>query len=250
MNDFSQTLLEQVLLPRRVRYMPVTGSTNDDAVAWLRDAPPQGSIVIADEQHGGRGRLGRPWYAPAGSALLLSIIAYPPVEYLTRLTMVGSLAVVDLLESYEIAKVGIKWPNDVRVDTRKICGVLPEASWEGGRFCGAVLGIGLNVNIPFILTQYAETAVSISDALGEPVDRLETLSRLVQRLDFWLANIHTPMIFETWRARLVTLGTWVTVQTPTGIRSGMAEDVSADGGLLLRKADGALEQIRAGEIGV
>jgi biotin-(acetyl-CoA carboxylase) ligase len=108
----------------------------------------------------------------------------------------------------------------------------------------------LNVNIPFILTQYAETAISISDALGEPVDRLETLMRLLTRVDHWLAHIHTSAIFETWRGRLVTLGTHVTVQTPTGVRTGLAEDVTPEGGLLLRKSDGSLEQVIAGEIGV
>lgn len=250
MNDFTQELLTQALAPRQVRYAPVTGSTNDDAIAWLAQHPPQGSVVISDEQHGGRGRLGRPWYAPAGSGLLLSVVAYPPREHLTRLTMVGALAVVDTLESYGIQKVGIKWPNDVRVDSRKICGVLPEAAWDGGRLLGAVIGIGLNVNIPFILTQYAETAMSISDALGEPADRLETLIRLIAHVDDWLARIHTPIIYETWKARLVTLGTQVTVQTPTGVRSGYAEDVTPEGGLLLRKADGTLEIVIAGEIGV
>ncbi len=250
MNDFTQDLLAQALAPRQVRYTPATGSTNDDAIAWLAEHPPQGSVVTSDEQHGGRGRLGRPWYAPAGSGLLLSVIAYPPREHLTRLTMVGALAVLDTLESYGIQQVGIKWPNDVRIDARKICGVLPEAAWDCERLVGAVLGIGLNVNIPFILTQYAETAISISDALGEPVDRLDTFKRLLARIDHWLANVHTPEIFETWKARLVTLGTQVTVQTPTGVRSGWAEDVTPEGGLLLRKSDGTLEQVIAGEIGV
>jgi BirA family transcriptional regulator, biotin operon repressor / biotin---[acetyl-CoA-carboxylase] ligase len=250
MNTFTQSLLQDALAPRTVRYNAETGSTNDDAIAWLRDDAPQGAVVIADEQHGGRGRLGRPWYAPAGSGLLLSYIAYPPREHLTRLTMVGALAVADMLESYAIAEVQIKWPNDVRVSGRKICGVLPEAAWDGERALGAVIGIGLNVNIPFILTQYAETAISISDALGEPVDRLETLTRLLTRVDYWLAHIHTSAIFETWRSRLVTLGTHVTVQTPTGVRTGLAEDVTPAGGLLLRKADGSLEQVIAGEIGV
>jgi BirA family biotin operon repressor/biotin-[acetyl-CoA-carboxylase] ligase len=250
MNDFNQDLLTQALAPRQVRYSPATGSTNDDAIAWLAEHPPQGSVVTSDEQQNGRGRLGRPWYAPAGSGLLLSVVAYPPREHLTRLTMVGALAVVDTLESYGIRKVGIKWPNDVRVDHRKICGVLPEAAWDGERLLGAVIGIGLNVNIPFILTQYAETAISISDALGEPVDRLETLKRLLARVDDWLANIGSTVIFETWKARLVTLGTQVTVQTPTGVRSGYAEDVTPEGGLLLRRADGALDNVIAGEIGV
>ena len=250
MNAFTQDLLTQALAPRRVRYSPSTGSTNDDAIAWLAEQPPQGSVVTSDEQHDGRGRLGRPWYAPAGSGLLLSVVAYPPREHLTRLTMVGALAVVDVLESYGISKVGIKWPNDVRVDARKICGVLPEAAWDGERLLGAALGIGLNVNIPFVLTPYAETAISISDALGEPVDRLLTLKRLLASVDDWLTNIHTTTIFETWRARLVTLGTQVTVQTPNGVRSGYAEDVTPEGGLLLRKADGTLEQVIAGEIGV
>jgi BirA family biotin operon repressor/biotin-[acetyl-CoA-carboxylase] ligase len=248
MSDFSQAVLEQALAPRTIRFLSETGSTNDDAIAWLRDGARPGSLVIADEQGSGRGRLGRPWYAPVGSSLLLSVIVDVPRPHLTRLTMVGALAVYDVIRSYDIDKAQIKWPNDVRIDGRKVCGVLPEAAWAGNLLLGAVLGIGLNVNVPFILTAYAETAISLSDALGEPVDRLDTLQRLLGRIDHWLLRIATDDIFETWRGRLITLGTHVAVQTPSTTYSGIAEDVTTDGGLLLRTDGGRLEHILAGEI--
>ncbi|MDX2137994.1 MAG: biotin--[acetyl-CoA-carboxylase] ligase [Chloroflexota bacterium] len=248
MSDFSQAILEQALAPRTVRYFAETGSTNDDAIAWLHEGALPGAMIIADEQGSGRGRLGRPWYAPAGSSLLLSIIVEVPRQHLTRLTMVGALAVYDVIRSYNIDKVQIKWPNDVRIDGRKVCGVLPEAAWTGNLLLGAVLGIGLNVNVPFILTAYAETAISLSDALGEPIDRLETLRRLLGRIDHWLSQIATDDIFETWRARLLTLGTRVTVQTSAATYTGIAEDVTPDGGLLLRMDNGKLEYVLAGEI--
>jgi BirA family biotin operon repressor/biotin-[acetyl-CoA-carboxylase] ligase len=248
MSDFSQAMLEQALASRAVRYFAETGSTNDDAIAWLHEGALPGAMVIADEQGSGRGRLGRPWYAPAGSSLLLSVIVDVPRQHLTRLTMVGALAVYDVIRSYNIDKAQIKWPNDVRIDGRKVCGVLPEAVWSGNRLLGAVLGIGLNVNVPFILTAYMETAISLSDALGEPVDRLDTLHRLLGRIDHWLAQIATDDIFETWRARLITLGTQITVQTAAASYSGLAEDVTADGGLLLRADDGRRVHVLAGEI--
>jgi BirA family biotin operon repressor/biotin-[acetyl-CoA-carboxylase] ligase len=246
---FSQSFLQEALAPRPVRYYPETGSTNDDALAWLRAGAPDGALVLADEQVNGRGRLGRVWYAPPGASLLCSIILRPPAAFLTRLTMIGALSVYDVLVSYDIPAVGIKWPNDVRVGERKICGVLPEAAWEGNQLIGAALGIGLNVNIPFIVTPLAEIAVSLSDALGEPMDRLEVLRRLLTAVDGWSAKIERDEPFDVWRSRLVTLGQYVTVSLPNGVRSGIAEDVLPDGALLLRKDNGDLEKISAGELG-
>lgn len=246
MTDFSQSLLESTLAPRAVRYTPTTGSTNDDALAWLADGTPTGAVVVTDEQTQGRGRLGRTWFAPPGSALLCSVVVRPSANTLPRLTMVGALAVLTMAESYGIEGVGIKWPNDVLISGRKLSGVLPEAAWQGDQLLGAVVGMGVNLNIPFIVTPLAEVAISISDALGAPVDRLDALQRLLSAFDAWSARLAQAALFRAWKARLVTVGQRVSI----GAIEGIAEDVQPDGALLVRTDDGALERCYAGDVGL
>ncbi len=152
--------LESALKPRSYEYYPQIGSTNDRAMAWLREGAAAGSVVIADEQTAGRGRMGRAWYAPPGTALMLSYLLRPNPDDLTYVGMMGALAVCETVEALG-AHPGIKWPNDVQIDGRKLCGVLPEASWQDETLIGAVLGIGLNLRIDFRETAFAKTAISL-----------------------------------------------------------------------------------------
>lgn len=244
---FTQELLQTALAPRAVVYEPRTGSTNDDALAWIHEGAPEGAVVIADEQTQGRGRMGRHWDAPSGEALLLSIIVYPQREYLTRVSMIGSLAVADMIESYGVSHVDIKWPNDVRIMGRKVSGVLPEAAWSGDKLLGVALGIGVNLCVEFADAPYAPQAINLNDVLDAPANRVDALRRLLARVDHWVGRIADESIFHVWRARL-PLGTHVQVHTPTGMQTGIAEDVDVDGALLLRTASGSLERVLAGDV--
>ncbi|MFN8447264.1 MAG: hypothetical protein U0521_01350 [Anaerolineae bacterium] len=107
--------------------------------------------------------------------------------------------------------------NDVQIDGRKLCGVLPEAAWQGETLVGAVLGIGINVRVDFSTTPLAATAISLEDAVGA-VDRLDLLLRLLHRLDDWSARLASDALFERWRERLVMLGRRVTVAGAMGRR--------------------------------
>jgi BirA family biotin operon repressor/biotin-[acetyl-CoA-carboxylase] ligase len=238
---FKAETLQSRLAPRPVRYFERTGSTNDDARAWLRAGAPEGAVVIADAQSSGRGRMGRAWQTPPGSALAVSLILRPSVDYLHQIGMIGARAIVDVAHGLGVGDVGIKWPNDVLVNGRKVSGVLPEVEWEGERLLGVVLGMGINVSVDFSGTPLAESAISLEMAVGRPLDRLDVLADLLGRVD---ACYRSSTVFAVWKSHLRTLGQMVTV----GSVSGVAEDVDVDGALLVRDEQGEVQRVIAGDL--
>jgi BirA family biotin operon repressor/biotin-[acetyl-CoA-carboxylase] ligase len=249
----SESRLRAALGTRLFRFAQRTGSTNDIARQWALDSAPAGSVVVAEEQTAGRGRFGRSWSAPAGSALLFSVILRPdgPLSYLPRLTMAGAVAVVEALTELAPGQVSLKWPNDVLLAGRKVAGVLPEAIWDGERLGAVVLGIGLNVRIDFAGTPLANRAISIETVTGTTVDRAALLAVLSSRVDHWSARLSDPALSGTWRGWLSTLDQRVaasSVEGQTGQIVGLALDVDADGALLLQTDDGLTHRIVAGEV--
>ncbi len=245
--DLTAERLQAALKQRPCQYYPQIDSTNERALALVRDGAPNGSLIVADEQTRGRGRMGRIWYAPRGTALMFSYILHPRVEALSFIGMMAALAVCESVEGLGVQGAGIKWPNDVQVDGLKLCGVLPEASWQGERLLGVALGIGVNVRVDFAATPFDGSAISLNDIIGK-VDRVRLLARLVERLDFWAARLEADALFEAWRSRLVMLGKRVRVANSTGSVTGTAEGVERQGALLLRDDSGILHRMIAGDI--
>ncbi len=244
----SQALLEQSLTPHPIRYFEAIGSTNDEAMAWLMQSAETGSLVIANQQTQGRGRLGRPWITPPGAALALSIILHPPVVYMHRLVWVGALAVADVCEmvladAAPMPHIGLKYPNDVQINGLKVSGILTEAAWKETRLLGVVLGIGLNlaVEFPEELQTKATNLTAFTDAIP-PI--LDVYARLVTQILYWNERIASDELFATWKARLTTLGQRVMVNGLTG----MATDVTQDGYLLLQTDDGTIHRIIVGDV--
>jgi BirA family biotin operon repressor/biotin-[acetyl-CoA-carboxylase] ligase len=206
--------------------------------------------VIADEQPKGRGRLGRSWYAPAGTALMFSYLLRPELRVLPRVGMLGALAVCEALEGLGVSEVGIKWPNDVQIGRRKVCGVLPEAAWDGGALLGVVLGIGINVRVDFAGSPYVESAISLEDTLEGKVNRTDLLKLVLARLDNWAAQLSSPALFQAWRGRLNMLHERVTILNGGNMIEGIAEGVEDSGALLVRGEDGIVRRALAGDIAI
>ena len=246
----TETAVLDALAPRPVRFFSQIGSTNDVAMEWLSNGASNGSVVIADEQIRGRGRLGRTWQTPPGTALILSVILHPDAAHLPQLTMLGALAICDLLDHLGLKHVSIKWPNDVQVNGKKISGVLPEVSWEGSRLVGVVLGMGINVRIDFSATELADYAINIEPLLGRPVQRLDLLKNLLARVDYWFARLGTDELFDTWKGQLMTLGQSVKVESEGRVMSGIAQSVDPMGALIVYDADGKSHRILAGDVGL
>lgn len=236
------------LAPRPIQYFDRVDSTNDVAAEWIRDGAEAGAAVIADEQLKGRGRKGRLWHTPPGVALAVSVVVKPQSLYLHRVPMLGAVAIAELCEQVGLTQVGIKWPNDVQIAGRKVCGVLPEAVWDGQTLLGVVLGMGVNISVDFVGSPLENTATSIQFALGQPVNRIDLLVYLLERVDYWAARLGTYQLFNTWKSRLTTIGQRVTVQTEPEVINGSAESVDAQGALIIRLDDGTQQRVIAGDI--
>ncbi|MEQ8673497.1 MAG: biotin--[acetyl-CoA-carboxylase] ligase [Aggregatilineales bacterium] len=236
--------LANALNQRPHQFYAQVSSTQDIAFDWLKNDAPAGAVVIADEQVGGRGRQGRGWHNPAGQAIALSMILKPQPSQLSQITMLGALAISDVLRGLGAQDVGIKWPNDVLLNGKKVCGVLPEALWDGDKLRGVVLGMGMNVRVDFTGTELAERAISVETALGKSVERTAIVAQVLVRLDHWRNLLGSEALLQAWKARLVSLSQRVIVGEVTGI----AENVDDEGALLIRTEDGILRRVVAGEL--
>lgn len=244
---------------RDLQVYPEVGSTNDVARALGEMGAPEGVIVLADAQTAGRGRAGRSWWTPPGTALALSLLVRPrrPAAEWSSLTMIAALAAVAGVEAVG-CPVGLKWPNDIMIPPtlgedvpperwRKAGGVLVEALPPAF----AVVGIGLNINVPVeeAPPEIAGILGSLHRTLGRPVSRLEVLAALLRAFaDLYLEWNAGASVLEQWAARLIILGRPVRILGPEGAWEGIAESVDAEGGLWVRRPDGERRRFLAGDV--
>ena len=234
---------------QKVIYYPRLASTMAVARQAARQGAAEGTIIIAEEQTAGKGRLKRLWLSPKGS-LALSIILYPDMSYLPYLMMLASLAVAHSIEAITGLKAQLKWPNDVLINDKKVCGILIESDLRGNTVTYAIIGIGINVN--FRLTDFQEIsphATSLADELKKDVSRVDIIRRLLVDIEkLYLALPDGEPIYQEWRDRLVTLGRKVQVKSGTATLEGIADSVARDGSLLLRHSNGSTTKIVAGDV--
>ncbi len=227
-------------------------STQDWVRRWARLGAQEGLAVQALAQTAGRGRLQRSWWSPPGAGLYISVLLRPdiPLTQASQLTMLVALAAIDACEQTAGVTPQPKWPNDLVLQGRKLAGVLAEIEQEEGRLLFAVLGLGLNVDVPFAGTPLAGTAISLSEGAGQA-------SSLAQVRDAYLAALadryrrfragESP--HEAWRRRLYPLGQRVRIDQAGQLPlEGAAFDVHPQGGLLVRDDAGLVHTIWAGDV--
>ncbi len=228
------------------------GSTNEVLKGLATQGALEGTLVVADEQTAGKGRLGRKWLAPPGTSLLLSLLFRPNLapNQAPRLTMICSLAIAEAIEGLTGLSVGLKWPNDIFIWGKKAGGILTESGTTGRRLDYVVVGMGLNVNLAVsTLPELRGPATSLSEELRWEVSRLELLWRILEGIETRYKSLRRGELpHEEWAARLINLGCEVQVTTTDEVLVGWAEGMNADGALILRTPDGRRRRILAGDV--
>jgi BirA family biotin operon repressor/biotin-[acetyl-CoA-carboxylase] ligase len=246
--------LQTTRIGQTLIYHPVIDSTNTLAMTLAQEGAVEGTVVITDEQPGGRGRQGRSWQTLPGQQALLSIIVHPsfPAHFLVMAT---ALAVLEAIACTCDLQPALKWPNDVLIGGKKVCGILIETTARGNESFCAVVGIGLNVYGSFEeVPELAKRATTIAEQGGQNVSREQLIAALLERFE---ENYETLQhgkddgawrIWKHWRDHLSTLGRWVRIQQGTQVIEGLAAGVDADGVLLIRQPDGTTTQITWGDV--
>jgi BirA family biotin operon repressor/biotin-[acetyl-CoA-carboxylase] ligase len=257
MRPLSQQLLWNILscldvgsFGANVHYYERVSSTNDIARRLAENHAPEGTLVVANEQTAGRGRLHRQWTAPPGTSLLMSVLFRPSLlpEQIQRLVMACGVATAEACESLAGVQVDVKWPNDLLVAGRKFAGILAESAVVASRFVWVIVGMGINVSQRYSLGHpLYGMAASLAEASGKEIDRAELLGEIMTGLNTWNGRLLEPALLETWRARCVTLGQRVRVESAGHVTEGAASDISQDGSLILIDDAGHTHHIASGD---
>jgi BirA family biotin operon repressor/biotin-[acetyl-CoA-carboxylase] ligase len=248
-------VLQTRLFGKNIQYWAEVDSTNAALVRLAKEGCEEGTVVLADAQSAGRGRLGKAWISPPGVNLYLSVLLKPQIKIgdVRFLTLIGSLAIADALDAHGV-KSQVKWPNDVLVADKKIAGVLAEVQLRDGQLEHLILGMGVNLNIdrPTIDRFFGEAAAATSlyEALGRSVDRNAFAAQLLGSLEqryFAFREQGKTVVLEQWRSRSF-LGRRVSVREEDMHVEGIALDLDDEGCLVVALDDGSSVRVREGEV--
>jgi BirA family biotin operon repressor/biotin-[acetyl-CoA-carboxylase] ligase len=237
-----------------LHYFDSIGSTNDEALAWAVTGARDLSIVIADEQTQGRGRLDRKWFTPKGSALAFSLILRPTADQHPHLSQTVGLAALSLAESFSDLGLApqIKWPNDILLTGKKTAGILIETVWSGDEADSLVIGMGVNILRESVPPSGALQfpATSLEEALGiKPPAREEILFNILSALIGWRKNVGTDKLISAWEEKLAFRGEQVQIhaggEAPV---IGELLGLESDGSLRLRDSHDKSIIVRFGDV--
>lgn len=238
---------------REIHLYPEVASTNTLAMEMASRGAPEGAVLIAETQTGGKGRLGRKWISPKGN-LHFSVVLRPnlPTHKAPLLTLMGAVAVASAIRKTCSVQAAIKWPNDILVAGKKVSGLLTEMSAEPDRIRHIVLGIGVDVNMPLDLLPpgVRETATTLAAEAGKNIDRTMLLQQILRELD---SRYRGPLesgaeVLSEWKELNVTLGKRVSISGPGEVFEGLAQGIDHEGRLIVRLDDGGLRQVAAGDV--
>lgn len=247
-------LAKRLTTPAHIVFLDTTDSTNITAKKMAAQGCEPGTTVVALEQTGGKGRLGRQWQSAAGKGIFLSYILRPTfsIDKIGLITLAGSCAVCEVLKEKGF-EAGIKWPNDILIKGKKVCGILTETSFEETRIEYAIVGIGLNVSQSKedFGPELINTATSLEMESLKKVNMTEMAAALLDKLHEYFAFLEEDKgdeIISRWKSYSVTLGRTIFTTVNGKKESVTALDIRQDGALTVRKQDGTVLDIISGEI--
>ena len=230
-------------------------STNLEARRLSQKGEMQGLVVLAEKQTAGRGRRGRTWESPAGENLYFSLLLKPEIiaQRAPMLTIVMAYSVAKVLEE-ELLPVQIKWPNDVMLSKKKVCGILTEMHMRGCGIEDVVVGVGINVNTTNFPEELQDKATSIYLQTGRCTKREELLQKVLKEFqiqyEIFLQTGDLSAIRESYNQMLANRNQEVMILEPNNEYEGIALGINETGELLVRKADGEIEKVYSGEVSV
>ena len=235
---------------KTVHFARETDSTNLWIKRLAKEGAPEGTLALAEFQSAGRGRLGRSWEVPEGTSVMMSILLRPKFEpqYAPTLTLVMGMAVAKAVKNLGF-DVSIKWPNDVVVSHKKICGILTEMGVRDGKIDYAVIGVGINVNIKEFPEEMADKATSLYLESGRKFDRSQIPGLVMEYYEKFAATCDLSGLKEEYESILANYNQPVRVLAKEPYE-GVARGITDGGELLVEKTDGTIVAVSAGEVSV
>jgi BirA family biotin operon repressor/biotin-[acetyl-CoA-carboxylase] ligase len=233
-------------LKQRIHYFPDIGSTMDAARDLAKKGADEGTVVVAEAQTRGRGRLSREWLSPQGG-VYFTFILRPKISpaYAPRINLMTSVAVAATIRELFGLKAELKWPNDVVIGGKKVCGILAEMDAETDVVNFVNVGIGINVNTS--VPQFKKTATSLRDELGKEIARKEFLGALLVEIDGRRAQLMEPELIEEYTRFCSTMNKKVRIISVDGEVTGQAVGIDAMGALILKQKDGSMTTVLVGD---
>lgn len=242
--------LKTSIIGKNIHYFKETESTNILA-REMAGSVDEGTVVIAESQTGGRGRLGRKWISPEGG-IWLSVVLKPRMQpqYAPRITLLAGVVVAKTIRSYGLP-AKIKWPNDVLINGKKVAGILTEIGAEMDSIQYVVVGVGIDANVDTetFPEEFRDSSTSLKNELGSDINRVEFVQKLLFELEALYLKFQKEgfsSIIEDWRMMSATIGEWVKITNQTRTIYGEAIGVDGEGALILETGEGKLEKIVAG----
>lgn len=253
--EIKEGLSTRIMGRNKIFYYPTLSSTTEPAREEAQKGCEEGTLVVAEEQTGGRGRLGRVWYSPPHRGILFSLILRPRVNpaEVSRVTMIASVAFAKAINKETGAEAAIKWPNDLLVQRKKVCGILADLNAEMDRVNYLILSAGINANHEpeYFPAELKDTASSLKIETGRKVDRVRLMRSCLESFEYWytlwLEQGFGPVL-SAWKEMSVSLNCPVTIHTLNKSWEGWAHDVDGEGALLLRLPNGEMQRLVSGEV--
>lgn len=243
--------LNTKIIGQKIFYYDTLASTMDTAFELGLKGAPEGTVVLAEQQTKGRGRMGRVWFSPKAKGIYLSLLLRP--EFLPqeapKITLTAAVSLAEAIKIITGLPVLIKWPNDIMFNAKKLAGILTELDAEADKIKFINIGIGINVNSS--KSFLPEEGTSLKEELGMEVSRIELtkeILRSIERNYFILKDSGFKPILEKWKASSAMLGRRIQIKSQNRVIHGEAQDIDMDGALLIRQDSGFVEKVLSGDI--